>query len=227
MPKPAELASQWVTGLPERMDSPWSQWDSGFYRKKSGSRRRLGRGKKNEQKPKERGGRCGRVSLPGQWLKRKERKKNGKKEHSLWNQIDKCLCRVWSKLVFNFSPLQFPQVVKWAQCHRSLKEVRKLENQVALMVKTHPAIAGNVNSILGQVDPEMATYSSMLAWRIPWTEEPTTLLCSWDSPGKNNGVDCHTLLQGIFLTQGSNLHPLCFLHWQAGSLLLAPSGKPN
>ena len=25
-----------------------------------------------------------------------------------------------------------------------------------------------------------------------------------DSPGKNTGVDCHVLLQGIFLTQGSN-----------------------
>ena len=31
---------------------------------------------------------------------------------------------------------------------------------------------------------------------------------SWDSPGKNTGVGCHALLQGIFLTQGSNLH-LC------------------
>ena len=26
----------------------------------------------------------------------------------------------------------------------------------------------------------------------------------WDSPGKNNGVGCHFLLQWIFLTQGSN-----------------------
>ena len=26
-----------------------------------------------------------------------------------------------------------------------------------------------------------------------------------DSPGKNTGVGCHFLLQGIFLTQGSNL----------------------
>ena len=26
----------------------------------------------------------------------------------------------------------------------------------------------------------------------------------WNSPGKNTGVDCHSLLQGIFLTQGSN-----------------------
>ena len=34
------------------------------------------------------------------------------------------------------------------------------------------------------------------------------------------------LLQGIFpLTQGSNPCLLCFLHWQAGSLPLAPPGK--
>ena len=31
------------------------------------------------------------------------------------------------------------------------------------------------------------------------------LLCPWDSPGKNTRVGCHSLLQGIFLTQGSNL----------------------
>ena len=30
----------------------------------------------------------------------------------------------------------------------------------------------------------------------------------------------------IFLTQGSNLSLLCFLHWQADSLPLAPLGKP-
>ena len=29
-------------------------------------------------------------------------------------------------------------------------------------------------------------------------------LCPWDSPGKNNGVGCHTLLHGIFPTQGWN-----------------------
>ena len=33
---------------------------------------------------------------------------------------------------------------------------------------------------------------------------PTRLLCPWDSHGKNTGVGCHALLQGIFLTQGSN-----------------------
>ena len=30
------------------------------------------------------------------------------------------------------------------------------------------------------------------------------LLCPWNSPGKNTGVGCHSLLQGIFLTQGLN-----------------------
>ena len=34
--------------------------------------------------------------------------------------------------------------------------------------------------------------------------EPARLLCPWSSPGKNAGVACHSLLQGIFLTQGSN-----------------------
>ena len=31
---------------------------------------------------------------------------------------------------------------------------------------------------------------------------PTRLLCPWDSPGKNTGMGGHSLLQGIFLTQG-------------------------
>ena len=50
-----------------------------------------------------------------------------------------------------------------------------------------------------------------------WTA-PTRLLCPWDSPGKNTGVGCYALLQGISLTQKLNLHLLRFLHWQAGSL---------
>ena len=34
----------------------------------------------------------------------------------------------------------------------------------------------------------------------PWTIQPTWLLCPLDSPGKNTGMGCHYLLQGIFLT---------------------------
>ena len=46
------------------------------------------------------------------------------------------------------------------------------------MVKNLPTNAGNsrdVISILGREDPlewEVATYSILLAWKVPWTEEP-------------------------------------------------------
>jgi len=49
---------------------------------------------------------------------------------------------------------------------------------VVLVVKNPPAKAGDIKDAvqyLGQEDPldkKMATYSSILAWRIPWTEEP-------------------------------------------------------
>ena len=36
------------------------------------------------------------------------------------------------------------------------------------------------------------------------------LLCPWDSPGKNTGVGCHDLLQGIFLPQKLNLSLLYY-----------------
>ena len=35
-----------------------------------------------------------------------------------------------------------------------------------------------------------------------------------DSPGKNTGVVCHALLQGIFQTKGSNPQLLQLLHWK-------------
>ena len=99
-----------------------------------------------------------------------------------------------------------------------------------------------------------ATHSSILAWRIPWAEEPGRLqstgsqesdmtehmcvlyakslqscltLCDpvdCSLPGLH-GMVCHDLLQGIFLTQGLNLSLLCLLHWQTGSLLLVPLGN--
>ena len=38
---------------------------------------------------------------------------------------------------------------------------------------------------------------------------PTRLRYPWDPPGKNTEMGCHALLQGIFPTQGSNLHNCC------------------
>ena len=47
---------------------------------------------------------------------------------------------------------------------------------MAQMVKNLPAVQETQVRSLGWEDPlekGMATYSSVLAWRIPWTEEPS------------------------------------------------------
>ena len=70
----------------------------------------------------------------------------------------------------------------------------------------------------------VSCFSRVWLYTTLWTGR---LLCPWDSPGKKTAVGCHALLQGIFSTQGSNLHALSLLHWQLGSLPLAPPGKPQ
>ena len=52
----------------------------------------------------------------------------------------------------------------------------------------------------------LSLFSRLWLFATLWTIAPLMLFCPWDSPGKNTGVDCHALLQGIFLTQGSNPH---------------------
>ena len=83
------------------------------------------------------------------------------------------------------------------------------------------------------LEKEMATHSSVLLVALilcclvvkscpsllqPHGLEPARLLCPWNSPGKNIGVGCHFLLQGIFPTKRSNP---CLLHWQGDSLPLS------
>ena len=53
--------------------------------------------------------------------------------------------------------------------------------------------------------------------------KPARLLRPWGFPGKNTGVGCHFLLQGIFLTQESNLY---LLHWLVYPLPLSHQGSP-
>ena len=59
-----------------------------------------------------------------------------------------------------------------------LISAQKLAFLVAQMVKHLPAIRETWVQSLGWEDPlekEMATHSSTLAWKIPWTEEPGRL----------------------------------------------------
>ena len=55
----------------------------------------------------------------------------------------------------------------------------------------------------------------------PMNCSPDRFLCPWDFPGRNIGVSCHFLFQGIFLAKGLKLH---LKHWQKDSLLLSHQG---
>ena len=70
--------------------------------------------------------------------------------------------------------------------------------------------------------PQLLTLSSSLRHHGPLAAR---VLCPWNFPAKNTGMGRHFLLQGIFLTQGSNPHFLCLLHWQADSLPLCRLGS--
>ena len=76
------------------------------------------------------------------------------------------------------------------------------------------------------------SYAKEMKWKAlscvwflrPHGLEYTRLLCPWDPPGKNTGVGCHFLLQGIFPIQESNrslLHYRQILYW------LSYEGSPH
>ena len=98
--------------------------------------------------------------------------------------------------------------------------------------KQHRTVAKGMGYRLA-TSPGSAIYSVVCAKSsimsnslIPYGLQPARPLCPWDSPGKNTGVGCQTLLQGIFPTQGLNLGLILFPALTEGSLLLVPSGKP-
>ena len=69
----------------------------------------------------------------------------------------------------------------------------------------------------------MLCHSSHVSFfAIPWTVANQAFL-TWDSPGKNSGVGCHALLQGIVLAQELNWG---LLHCQQILHQLLP-GKPD
>ena len=58
--------------------------------------------------------------------------------------------------------------------YHQLTETRA--SQVALVAKNLPANAGDLRNLIpgweDALEEEMATHSSILIWKIPWTEEP-------------------------------------------------------
>ena len=80
---------------------------------------------------------------------------------------------------------------------------------------------------------KLLKYACMLShvqlFETPWTLV-TRLLCPQNFPGKNTGVSCHFLLQGIFPIQGLNSRLLYCRQspaLQADSLSTETPGNPN
>ena len=71
----------------------------------------------------------------------------------------------------------------------------------------------------------LSCFSHVLQCATLWTSaRQAPLFMGFSS--KNTEVGCHAHLQKTFPAQESNLCLLCLLHCQAGSLTLAPLGKP-
>ena len=73
----------------------------------------------------------------------------------------------------------------------------------------------------------LSRFSNVQLFATLLTVAHQTPLSTGFSRSKNTEVGYHALLQRIFLSQGSNPRLICLLHWQAGSLPLAPPGKQS
>ena len=60
----------------------------------------------------------------------------------------------------------------------------------------------------------LSHFNRVWLFATPWTVVSSRLLRPWASPGKNTGVGCHALPQGIIPTQGSSPGLLRLLLWQ-------------
>ena len=117
------------------------------------------------------------------------------------------------KVSITLEKLEFSQVAPIIQmkcaCTQSLGDYWwKQEKEIGLDIH----LAGRMSRIFNGLDGGLKRRESENVSRSvlsisfqPHGLQPTRLLCSWNSPSKSTGVGSHSLFQGIFLTQGSNL----------------------
>ena len=86
-----------------------------------------------------------------------------------------------------------------------------LASLIAQMVKNLPAVQETRVRSLGQEDPlekEMATHSSILAWKVPWTEEPGGLQSMGSQiAGHDWATNTCTYTLVVFLLKQSDFNP--------------------
>ena len=112
------------------------------------------------------------------------------------SQAGKQLAKLWG------NPSHWaPSLSRWV-----LPEVRlRWRSSDEAKEKDKPAAEAHLNFLVCLVSPVCFLVSQPCpALRDPTDCSPPCASVRGDSPGKNTGVSCHALLQGIFPTQGSN-----------------------
>ena len=96
-----------------------------------------------------------------------------------------------------------------AQCHQVICLHIKLQSSNSVVL----AQGGTRNGTEQNRKPRMHPYVCVLVVQLSHSfATRARLLCLWNSPGKNTGVGCHSLLQQIFPTQRSTLG-LLYCRW--------------
>ena len=114
-------------------------------------------------------------------------------------------CGVNLEIIVILYPLE--KIFKLKTC--SILKIRSHYHWIQALVQRHM-----VQFLLISFACMLSHFSRVQFFAALWTVACQASLSTGDSPGKNTGVGCHALLQGIFLTQGSNLCILSLLHLQ-------------
>ena len=131
-----------------------------------------------------------------------------------WNDIVKLPCISWILSLWIQPTNQIKHTVGWiCRCRTSIYRERRTALLLLGFILGYCSFPPCIFS-LGKLTSVASSAIYMLKKNVsrsvmsdslqPHRLESARLLCSWDSPGKYTEVGCHFLLQGIFLTRGSN-----------------------
>ena len=152
---------------------------------------------------------CQPVEKPARDMHRGERQVGGQNDHHL------CLGDSGSG---DLSRRRSPKTNLQRVPHTGGREREVQEEEEAMRANTDQVFP------MCQVCVCVCSVTQLCLFVVPWTVARQAPL-SMGLSSKNIGVGYHSLFQGIFLTQGSNLSLLCHLCWHADSLPVAPPGK--
>ena len=125
------------------------------------------------------------------------------------------------------------QVCNWMGNIQDMKGQKVHILQIQIIINTGQNYVGS-SCIRAKILPitflskhRMCVLSCVQHFVTPWSLQPARLLCPQDFQGKNTGVGCHFLLQGIFLTLRLKPVSLTSPAMAGGFLTTTPPGKPK